>query len=63
MVIFVLAEGFVEGDTDGGGEVEAAPVGEHGDGDETIGPFGVELWGEPSGFRAKDEVRIWGEID
>jgi len=51
-----LAEGLVDDGADGGGEVEGAFVGEHGEDEALGGIAGEEVVGEALGFFAEDEV-------
>lgn len=52
----VLSHGFIENDADGGGQVEAAGGGLHGDCEALVGILCQQGGGQALGFAAEDEV-------
>jgi hypothetical protein len=57
-----LAEGFIENNAGGGGEVEAAGAGEHGNLEGALGVGGEEGGGEAGGFLAQEDPGVRGEL-
>jgi hypothetical protein len=57
-----LAEGFVEDDGSGGGDVEGADAAGHGDAEQVVAGFADEIV-EACAFAAKDEDAVAGEVE